>query len=679
MSKIIFNQVFFININKMENPCYIYNNHHQKKYNFNKTNIHQKLMSINQNNSLIKNNNIYSSSTIFDNEYNKKLKLSMLSNRSSYINYINTKKLSNQRNYSNNSDSDFSVVKIKMSCDILNYKMDQIQKHINNLPTTYHKINIPLKTKSNYSLSTNINRENPNLKFRAIDQSLNRDFHIGDSFDHVNNKTDIYNINGKKENKNIINNLYSMNWDHYSDIKKQHDNRNIDSKNSFLINKNYNNVNTPAVNNIKNYFKGKLTNINKLKIYNRNIPQNFSSYKMEFGSYDKYFIKPNLDNCKLLNYMSNKKNSNNSDSFLNNTDIHNKTVKKMNYNNNDYKDKKKQIEQINKIINKIQNHNNIAKQENIPVALNKITNNAETQTDLIHINTNNIKQILQFNNNFVEYPSNNKNNSVNYSIQNQNFNITDKKISNNNNKRNINDIDNKLATKPYEFSKLLSNSTNVTPIKSKTNTNNNNDINNKDFSDNYIDEININMDYSIDDNNIKLIEPPNYVNKNNKKEIKVKEFTPEENIKAKKILKKNKTENNLKSNKKIIKKKLDGKSNYNIDEDKQKLKSFIPIERNVYMIKDIEAYKKKGIIFPGNYKEKKINPIQVKLCKKFSENPQHFYTAKLTKNMINTINKGKKIDKKDKNKNGTRDNFTFNKSFNKTEEYIPMFNTVGLK
>ena len=167
-----------------------------------------------------------------------------------------------------------------------------------------------------------------------------------------------------------------MNYNYSSDFKKQRNNIIINLKNSSLNNNNYNFVNTPLNNNVfnydvKNYSKDKLASINKLKICKRNITRNFYPYKMEFGYYDKYFLNRNINTYKLLNYMNNKKNKDNYKS-ANNTDIHNKTVKKINHNNNEYKDKRKQIEQINIIINKIKNHECNGKQEKMPITLNKI-------------------------------------------------------------------------------------------------------------------------------------------------------------------------------------------------------------------------------------------------------------------------------------------------------------------
>ena len=66
-----------------------------------------------------------------------------------------------------------------------------------------------------------------------------------------------------------------------------------------------------------------------------------------------------------------------------------------------------------------------------------------------------------------------------------------------------------------------------------------------------------------------------------------------------------------------------------IGKDKEKLLRYDPIRRNIEMIKNIEAYKKQGIVFPGIRKEKKLREAPLKYCYKFREDPQKFYTEAL--------------------------------------------------
>ena len=81
-----------------------------------------------------------------------------------------------------------------------------------------------------------------------------------------------------------------------------------------------------------------------------------------------------------------------------------------------------------------------------------------------------------------------------------------------------------------------------------------------------------------------------------------------------------------------------------IGRDKEKLKRYEPIRRNIEMIKNIEAYKKQGIIFPGIRKERKLIEAPLKYCYRFRENPQKFYTESLCDSMYEALDF--KINKK---------------------------------
>ena len=81
-----------------------------------------------------------------------------------------------------------------------------------------------------------------------------------------------------------------------------------------------------------------------------------------------------------------------------------------------------------------------------------------------------------------------------------------------------------------------------------------------------------------------------------------------------------------------------------IGRDKEKLKRYEPIRRNIEMIKNIEAYKKQGIVFPGIRKERKLVEAPLKYCYKFREDPQKFYTESLCDSMYEALDF--KINKK---------------------------------
>ena len=74
-----------------------------------------------------------------------------------------------------------------------------------------------------------------------------------------------------------------------------------------------------------------------------------------------------------------------------------------------------------------------------------------------------------------------------------------------------------------------------------------------------------------------------------------------------------------------------------IDKDKEKLMRYDPIRRNIEMIKNIELYKKQGIVFPGIKKERKIREAPLKYCYKFRLDPQKFYSELLCDSMYEAL------------------------------------------
>ena len=74
-----------------------------------------------------------------------------------------------------------------------------------------------------------------------------------------------------------------------------------------------------------------------------------------------------------------------------------------------------------------------------------------------------------------------------------------------------------------------------------------------------------------------------------------------------------------------------------IGRDKEKLMRYDPIRRNIKMIKNIEAYKKQGIVFPGIRKERKLIEPPLKYCYKFRNDPQKFYTELLCDSMYEAL------------------------------------------
>ena len=74
-----------------------------------------------------------------------------------------------------------------------------------------------------------------------------------------------------------------------------------------------------------------------------------------------------------------------------------------------------------------------------------------------------------------------------------------------------------------------------------------------------------------------------------------------------------------------------------IDKDKEKLMRYDPIRRNIEMIKNIESYKKQGIVFPGIKRERKVREAPLKYCYKFRLDPQKFYSEILCDSMYEAL------------------------------------------
>jgi len=74
-----------------------------------------------------------------------------------------------------------------------------------------------------------------------------------------------------------------------------------------------------------------------------------------------------------------------------------------------------------------------------------------------------------------------------------------------------------------------------------------------------------------------------------------------------------------------------------IDKDKEKLMKYDPIRRNIEMIKNIESYKKQGIVFPGIKRERKVREAPLKYCYKFRLDPQKFYSEILCDSMYEAL------------------------------------------
>ena len=255
--------------------------------------------------------------------------------------YMDLKNIKRRNRKINSSQDDINMLKIKMNIDLLSNKMNQINEAITKVDT----YNINSKRRKNKRKNNSMeNLFEPQYIYNYDNDNYNINNNLNDYknlyFNENFNNDDIYNnydMNPKYSTKyspssslllssrqsnnifdkndlgNNYNNLdYILNPYNYNNYNITHDFFTINNKknknNKDKKNKNMKNIksikNNISKENIKNNIKNIKSNINNNKNYNLD-NFNICEDNMCFGSYDHYFLDDNFDNKK--NRKKNKK------------------------------------------------------------------------------------------------------------------------------------------------------------------------------------------------------------------------------------------------------------------------------------------------------------------------------------------------------------------------------------
>ena len=701
-----------------------------------------------------------------------------------------------------NLEYDLDMMKMQLRCDLITQKIYQIQDQVQNLHESNKKddLNLLKKNKNNtYDNIYDIDHDNSKYnhkneivfnKNNSRNKYINETIYIGESqknyLDNNLGKNNIKNFKASSivKNNQLKNNKNNgkkslLNCSNNANASAPTININQFNKNNSII---YQNKNKKICNNLsfnkncKNQKKQNLKynlknnqkfNINKNMLsYNKNDSyrhinninkKDYSPCNVEYGSYDKYFFNDN--NYTDNKYIKYNKNYNNNASSIN----HNLNKFKNDIFNND---EMKQINQINKILNKnkynIQNENSfnliyynpndkqiikrkICNQNSVEnknnYSLNLGQSNIRNKYQLIdkknkyinnnkHINNNsfinqkglynsinintNIKEInyndcftgIRIDNKYtintfneqIISKNNKNNNNNNCSNENYNRNIAENnnrsismpqknKINNNdtiNFKININNVSNySINNNCLNINNDSNKNTNINIKNENAQSNNkshNHTINKTEIYENKKDSnLKFNHDYSNDDilqyTDSRFFSSNKEENKDIKngdnqceikKDIFIENITENNKFEKEKNNKNKSVENNKNNMLNLYKNNIIGnKDNDLIKKQKNILKRYKTQNINILnnntnnnyddfkyntlnnkhsINTSIDPNKNKNLFLKDNT-EKKIKKNNIILCHKFTDNPQHFYTVKLTKSMIKDLIK-KNINQK---------------------------------
>ena len=529
-----------------------------------------------------------------------------------------------------------------------------------------------------YGKHQNFNDSPDNVRYGSFDKYFYNDNNFADS-------------KFLKYIQNINNNFSSINYKNLDELKKNtfnHDDLEQLNKINKIINRNYsirneNNINIDEnnihnINKLKTILKNKSQNLDRIQIENKN-ENNFNPID-KMNQYFNGDIFKNYNSCK------------NKDGMFHIIDVNN--FRQNNKNKNDNSNNKViSLQNYKKSVNKI----SVLRDKPITIEKNKENNktfeieNKITSFYNSSANTNNTNANTNKNNNIDEtltpkYEDNendsinfkiNINNVSNYSIKNNCLNINRNKNKNNqssNNNRTISnkyiketdidddkiykngqinhdysnddllptqdilislldgDIDNKKRSKTYEINK--ENSCEFIAQKIKNPNNLNKTVNKEDKN-------NKNNNNRINCSNYKVI-------KNNQTNIKRKENHNLLKTKKKILLKIKKPINKSK-----IESYIDRNKTYNNNNNSEEM-NYNTISSNYLSgekIKDLSQNNKNSTCINSSQKKdllnstdlaKLINLKNKNLCHKFINNPQNFYTVKLTESMLKQLIKIKK-------------------------------------
>ena len=649
------NQYNFNNMIDFKNKS---ENINEEKYNFNdkdvinnngniKLNEDKNLYNINHDNNLIyKNHNI-----LDENNGNIKNNINNMQITNNYLS-INNRGINNDENNIefNINNNNFNDIINMMPEDIINdnkniqnnNKMQFIDKKQINQDKELLKINDIFHE---VSLSIDKNKENGN----GIKENL-----LIENEDNLDLKNGNIEENDINQNRNDKYEFKKNNLKNYKHAKMLFENEGINSPMNIYnlcIKNNKNNeddkneikntiINNFEIENQNNEFDKYNNNINKND--DKEIMNNLEDNKNYFKSYLEK--KNNIDNInkfdeiddKYMNEFNEKNNENNEDGNINNNNNEEDIFNEMGNNNKNIMNKSRNINKSNENKkykdNSIDKNNEIMQNSNKNKDKNSLNNRYlylmknEEKSD-IEINTNisnndDIKNINPINKSEIMNYSKNKYKGKNNNAYNNSLKQKYRKILPTSNLYNYNNIVSKDKNKDNKENRYKT-------IVFKDIEKNKTSINDNDKSKKYY------------NNNRAKSSIRNYNNDISNK-LKLLDFQMNENPKASKIentidddflylLKLNRSEDNIN----LVTNKEEIESL--IDKDKEKLMRYDPIRRNIEMIKNIESYKKQGIVFPGIKRERKVREAPLKYCYKFRLDPQKFYSELLCDSMYEAL------------------------------------------
>lgn len=637
------------------------------------------------------------------------------------------------KNYNKSSsiEKELDMMKLQISCDLINYKINQIKNQVQNLHESSIKdnkdiidnnsnINIRINNDKKHDniyilpnrrkIALNINNKNKKHDFKNFSKEKNKKFlelsndmsrEINNTFSHRNEIIDINdnlktltnnknfkdsNLNKMSDNKEIkpLNNLKNLLITRSYPMALGFSSNNGDNKAQFM-NKNLDEIND-GFGNIKNNNKDNLiinTDNNKLNKRNNNI----NNAETNLQKYYKYFAikQNNINRNNLNNNIKINTNNRNTRNNLNKNRILKKDlIKLMNksYNDNSQKEKISIITPKFGALDNYFTNNDISHDNNNKNLYNEYYVYKKTNRKNINKGENNknfisIRQKKNYDKNLIEEENLNQNLSINkqnYFNINQyvkeKLNKTQDYIQIQDHTKEQNYDKNENNQHKNKFNKNIEDIKPISYLNLKTENNNNNDDFISESYNIFIKPKNINKEGNNKDNNFKINinNIANYSIKNKCLNINNENTNKNDNINndinnlilkdenesqnlslrhnySKDDLLRNPEKINLENNNKVNDKKINNniiKKNYFFDKEEI---LFDPIEEENISNSEIKNLNKKKNIFYFNKnsskkknKEKKIKIKHRELCKKFTSNPQHFFTVKLNEMMLKALN-----------------------------------------
>ena len=641
-----------ININMIEGFKNKSEYNNEEKYNFNNEDIvnninDDKIGNINNiyldnNNQKYKNQNILDKNNDqMENDINNNVQITnnylSINNKDNNIygeNNIEYNKNNENYNDRNNSKQENNKMENKNEIDLKNspYEIKEINQDRNLLKNNdfYRAFTFGIdKNQNDNGMKEELlkeNQNNLNLKNGNIEE-LKKNEIQNDKYEFKKNNLKNYKHAKKlfeEMGNNTPMNIYNL-YINNEDSKDELNNKKINNSGNEFGNNSFdkfNNIN-------KNDAKEIMNNLENNKKY-------FNSYLEKMNNIDNINKFDEIDD-KYMNEFNEKNDENNEDGNVNNINNSNKNDI-FNEMENDQKNIINKSRNINKTKEneKLEDNNNIDKNNEIKENLNKKFDKKPSKNRYLNLmedkensfninafmpNNDNLKNISINQSEIIINSSINKSKGKNNNTYNNSIKQKYKKILPTSNLYNYNNIVSKDKNKDNRENRYKT-------IVIKDKERNKNSINDNDkFKKNY--------------NNKRAKSKRNY-NNDILNKLKLLDLQTDENPKSNKLenaidddflnqLRLNRSEDNIK----LIMNKEEIESL--IDKDKEKLMRYDPIRRNIEMIKNIESYKKQGIVFPGIKRERKVREAPLKYCYKFRLDPQKFYSEILCDSMYEAL------------------------------------------